>query len=170
MPDTLPDIIAPRLAVLFCGINPGLLAAATGHHFAGRGNRFWRVLHLAGFTPEELQPEDDARLLQYHCGITSVVPRATAGADDLTREDFLAAASAFTNKIEHYAPHVVAFLGKVAYAALSPQRHVAWGRQAQTIGGSRAWVLPNPSGRNLSFTLDHLVEAYRPLQRATHQH
>jgi len=68
--DALPDIIAGRLAVVFCGINPGMTAAAVGHHFAGRGNRFWRVIHLAGFTPEEILPENDRTILRHRCGLT----------------------------------------------------------------------------------------------------
>ena len=163
MAEPLPDIIAPRLAVLFCGINPGMLAAATGHHFAGRANRFWRVIHLAGFTPQEIQPENDRQILQYHCGLTSVVNRPTARADQLSSEDFKAAAAAFEQKIARYKPRYVAFLGKAAYSALSDQREIHWGLQAATIQGSAICVLPNPSGRNRAFTLDGLVEAYRQL-------
>ncbi|WP_445144088.1 G/U mismatch-specific DNA glycosylase [Dyella sp. Tek66A03] len=163
MVDPLPDIIAPRLAVLFCGINPGMLAAATGHHFAGRANRFWRVVHLAGFTPQEIQPENDRQILQYQCGLTSVVKQPTARADQLSPGDFKAAAAEFEQKIARYAPRFVAFLGKTAYAVLSGQREIAWGLQDATITGSAILVLPNPSGRNRAFTLDQLVEAYRQL-------
>jgi TDG/mug DNA glycosylase family protein len=169
VPDTLPDIIAPRLAVLFCGINPGMLAAATGHHFAGRANRFWRVLHLAGFTTEEIRPENDRQILQYHCGLTSVVERPTARADQLAAGDFAGAAAGFEKKIRRYAPRFVAFLGKAAYAALSGQREIAWGLQAATVDHSAIWVLPNPSGRNRAFALTDLVEAYRQLHLAVRQ-
>jgi TDG/mug DNA glycosylase family protein len=160
------DIIAPKLSVLFCGINPGLLAAATGHHFAGRANRFWRVVHLAGFTPEEIRPEDDQRILQYDFGLTTVVERPTAGADELLLEDFTSAATRFKQKIRRYSPRFVAFLGKMAYSGLSGQRRVAWGLQTATIEGSAIWVLPNPSGRNRAFTLNQLVDAYRQLHLA----
>lgn len=163
MSDALPDIIDPHLAVLFCGINPGMLAAATGHHFAGRANRFWRVIHLAGFTPEEIGPENDRLILQYHCGITSVVKRPTSGADQLSHEDFASSATEFEQKIRRYRPRFVAFLGKAGYAALAAQRDVDWGPQSTTIEGSTIWVLPNPSGRNRAFTFDHLVDAYRQL-------
>lgn len=169
MPDTLPDLIAPGLAVLFCGINPGMLAATTGHHFAGRANRFWRVLHLAGFTAEEIRPENDRQILHYHCGLTSVVERPTARADQLAADDFANAAAGFEQKIRHYAPRFVAFLGKAAYAALSGQREVTWGLQAATFDGSAIWVLPNPSGRNRAFALTDLVEAYRQLHLAARQ-
>jgi len=162
----LEDILAEHLAVIFCGINPGLTAAAQGHHFAGRGNRFWRTLHLAGFTPEEVRPENDRTILQHQCGLTAVVERPTARADQLSLHEFSAAAAAFEQKIVRYAPRFVAFLGKAAYGALSGQREVAWGLQPKTFGGASVWVLPNPSGRNLAFSLDQLVEAYRPLSLA----
>jgi TDG/mug DNA glycosylase family protein len=162
----LEDILAEHLAVIFCGINPGLTAAAQGHHFAGRGNRFWRTLHLAGFTPEEVRPENDRSILQHQCGLTAVVDRPTARADQLSLQEFSAAAAAFEEKISRYAPRFVAFLGKAAYGALSGQRDVAWGLQPKTFGGASVWVLPNPSGRNRAFSLEQLVEAYRPLYLA----
>ncbi|BBU32754.1 G/U mismatch-specific DNA glycosylase (plasmid) [Burkholderia sp. THE68] len=161
---TLADILAPSLSVVFCGINPGMLAAATGHHFAGRGNRFWRVVHLAGFTPELLRPEDDRAMLRYGCGLTTAVARATARADLLSRVEIEAAASAFERKIEQHAPRYIAFLGKMALSAMTGQREIAWGLQAQTFGGATAWVLPNPSGLNRAFSLDALVDAYRELR------
>jgi TDG/mug DNA glycosylase family protein len=160
----LEDILAERLAVVFCGINPGVMAAAQGHHFAGRGNRFWRTLHLAGFTPEQMRPEQDRTILQYQCGLTTVVERPTARADQLSQHEFIAAAAEFEGKIARHAPRFVAFLGKAAYAALSGQRDVAWGLQARTFGHASVWVLPNPSGRNRAFTLDQLVDAYRQLR------
>ncbi|RVD79493.1 G/U mismatch-specific DNA glycosylase [Pseudomonas koreensis] len=161
----LEDILVPGLLVVFCGINPGLLAASQGHHFAGRSNRFWRTLHLAGFTPHEVQAEDDRSLVQFGCGLTAVVERPTARADQLAVAEFAAAAMGFEQKITRYAPRYVAFLGKPAYAALSGQKVVAWGPQAKTFGGAQVWVLPNPSGRNRAFTLEQLVVAYRQLHR-----
>ena len=166
MTDELPDIIAEHLKVLFCGINPGMIAAATGYHFAGRNNRFWRALHLAGFTPEEISPQDDHAILRYGCGVTSVVKRPTARADELSPEEFVSAAAEFEQKIARYAPRFVAFLGKAAYSALSRQREIAWGLQPTRMEGAAIWVLPNPSGRNRAFTLDSLVEAYRQLYAA----
>ena len=163
MTDELPDIIAERLEVLFCGINPGLTAAATGHHFAGRSNRFWRVIHLAGFTPEEIRPEEDRTILKYGCGLTTVVRRPTARADQLSRKEFISSAVPFEQKIARYAPRVVAFLGKAAYSALSGQRDITWGLQPTRMEGAAIWVVPNPSGRNRAFALDRLVEAYLQL-------
>ncbi|CAB3749774.1 G/U mismatch-specific DNA glycosylase [Paraburkholderia humisilvae] len=162
----LPDILAPGLSVVFCGINPGMLAASTGRHFAGKGNRFWRVVHLAGFTPEQFRPEDDHALLQYGCGLTTAATRPTPRANDLSRVEIHAAAAEFERKIERYAPRYVAFLGKMALAAMSNTRDIQWGLQSAAFGGARAWVLPNPSGLNRGFSLDALVSAYRELYLA----
>jgi double-stranded uracil-DNA glycosylase len=165
MAGSLPDILAPGLSVVFCGLNPGLRAAAAGHHFAGRSNRFWRVLHLAGFTPTQIEPEDDASVLAFGLGLTVVVARPTAGADELGNDEYRAGGVALRRKIERYAPCNVAFMGKAAFAAIAKQREVAWGRQATTIAGATIWVLPNPSGRNLAFSLGALVEIYGRLRR-----
>lgn len=164
-PLPLPDILANRLAVVFCGINPALSAAAAGHHFIRRSNRFWRAIHLAGFTPEEILPENDRTLLRYGCGLTTVVTRPTARADQLSAHEFAAAAGKFERKIARYAPRFVAFLGKPAYCALSGSRQIAWGPQPARMGGAAVWVLPNPSGRNRAFSLDALVSAYGELCR-----
>ncbi len=166
MAEPLPDILARSLEVVFCGINPGLSAAATGHHFVGRSNRFWRVIHLAGFTPEEILPENDHTILRYRCGLTTVVERPTRRADELSTEEFRAAATQFEQKIAHHAPRFVAFLGKGAYCALSGRRDIAWGDQPTPFCGAVAWVLPNPSGRNRAFGLDRLVGAYVQLRDA----
>lgn len=166
MEGRLDDIAGKGLAVIFCGINPGLTAAAQGHHFAGRGNRFWRTLHQAGFTPAELCPEDDREILRHGCGLTAVVDRPTARADQLSHQEFSAAAADFERKIAGYAPRFVAFLGKAAYSALSGQREIAWGLQPARFGNAAVWVLPNPSGRNRAFSQEQLVAAYRQLHRA----
>jgi TDG/mug DNA glycosylase family protein len=123
-------------------------------------------LHLAGFTPIEVRPENDRSILQYQCGLTAVVERPTARADQLSQHEFIAAAGNFEQKIARYAPRCVAFLGKAAYSALSGQREVAWGLQARTFGNAAVWVLPNPSGRNRAFSQDQLVDAYRTLRLA----
>jgi len=163
---SLPDVLEAGLSVVFCGINPGLRAASTGHHFAGRGNRFWRVLHLAGFTPEQIRPEDGRTLLRYGCGLTAVVPRPTAQAADLSRSEIEQAGEAFRGKIAHYAPRHVVFLGKMALSAISGTRNIDWGLQAKPFGGAHSWVVPNPSGLNRAFDLDALVTAYREVRVA----
>ncbi len=162
----LPDVIATSLKVLFCGINPGMRSATVGLHFANRSNRFWRVLHLAGFTDRQLEPEEARLLLDRGYGITSAVARPTVSATDLTRADFLAARPAFERKIAKYRPSYLAFLGKPASSVLLNQRSVSWGLQATKFGGSDVWVLPNPSGLNFAFTIERLTEAYRELYEA----
>ncbi|HEY4108229.1 G/U mismatch-specific DNA glycosylase [Puia sp.] len=158
---TLEDIIKDDLRVLFCGINPGLKAFLDGHHFTGRGNRFWRALHLSGFTPHEIAPENDRTLLEYGCGLTTFVERPTAGADELTKNEFDASAGLFYRKIERFRPRHIVFLGKQAFQSLSGEKTIPWGLQALKISDIPVWVLPNPSGRNRGFTLEVLVLAYR---------
>ena len=144
----LPDILEPGLSVVFCGINPGMRSAVVGQHFANRTNRFWRVLHRAGFTPDEILPQHSARLLSYGCGLTSAVERPTVSASHLKRSDFLSARQSLEQKVLRYAPGHFAFLGKPAYAAMFNQRTLSWGRQPTPIGQTTVWVLPNPSGLN----------------------
>jgi len=162
-PLSLPDIITPGLSVLFSGINPGLHAATTGRHFAGRSNRFWQTLHLAGFTPERLRPEDDMRLLDYGCGLTTVVARPTVTAAEVSLAELRAGVRAFNLKVAQYRPRHVAFLSKVAYGAVLNCKDVQWGRQPTKLYGATIWVLPNPSGLNRRFRLEDLVRAYSEL-------
>ena len=165
----LPDILSIGLDVVFCGINPGMRSAAVGYHFANRTNRFWRVIHLAGFTSKELHPEQAPRLLDFGCGLTSAVERPTVCAGDLTRTDFIEARPRFERKIKRYRPRYVAFLGKPACSVFLNQRKLSWGRQSTSFGGATVWVLPNPSGLNCAFTLDMLTAAYNELYAATLQ-
>ena len=159
----LPDVISTSLNVVFCGINPGMRSAAVGLHFANRSNRFWRVLHLAGFTARQLEPEESRFLLDYSSGITSAVARPSVSATDLSRADYIAARPVFERKIAKYRPRYLAFLGKLACSVFLNQRDLPWGLQLTTFGGSAVWVLPNPSGLNCAFTIGMLTEAYREL-------
>jgi TDG/mug DNA glycosylase family protein len=160
----LPDLLTKDLDVVFCGINPALSAAQAGHHFSSRSNRFWRVLHLAGFTPHLIQPESDGTILQFGCGLTAAVERPTVRASELMNHEFHAAAKVLEEKLDHYRPRYLAFLGKPAFAAIFRQRRVAWGQQFIRLGGAEVWVLPNPSGLNRTFSLDALVSRYRDLR------
>jgi TDG/mug DNA glycosylase family protein len=162
----LPDVIGPGLAVVFCGINPGAHAAAAGHNFVGRGNRFWRAIHLAGFTPRQIPAEEDQTLLNYGCGLTTAIARPTRRADELSRQELAGASAALKRKIEFYAPRTIAFLGKAVYAAILAKPDIAWGAQLDRFGGAAVWILPNPSGLNRGFSLDRLVEAYGALHSA----
>jgi len=165
MPNSeLPDLLQAGLKVVFCGINPGLQAAAAGHHFLGRGNRFWPVLHLAGFTPHQIAPEDDSSALGFGIGLTAAVSRPTRRADQLRQEEFDGAE--LLRKLELYRPQCVAFLGKAAYLAITGRREADWGEQPERFGATRVWILPNPSGLNRSFSKKRLVEAYAELNRS----
>ena len=159
----LADVISTSLNVVFCGINPGMRSAAVGLHFANRSNRFWRALHLAGFTTRQLEPEEARLLLDHGCGITSAVARPTVSAADLSRADYIAARPVFERKIANYRPRYLAFLGKPACSVFFNQRDLSWGLQPTTLSGSAVWVLPNPSGLNRAFTIGKLTNAYREL-------
>jgi len=161
-----PDILARGLDVIFCGLNPALSAAVAGHNFSNRNNRFWPVLHLAGFTDVRLQPQDERRLLEYGCGITAIVRRPTNRAEEVSSEEFRQARLGFEAKMRHYAPRSIAFLGKRALSTMIGQPDLEWGQHAMGFAGTMAWVLPNPSGLNRSFSLDALVAAYSEFRTA----
>lgn len=160
------DVIAPGLRVLFCGINPGLYSGAVGHHFARPGNRFWKVLHRAGFTDRELSPSDDRKLLDVGIGITNLVNRTTAAAAELDPAELRRGASRLTRKVERYRPAFVAFAGMGAYRTAFRRPDAAVGRQPETLSGAVIWLLPNPSGAQAAYQLDDLVRAFRALRRA----
>lgn len=162
-PPILSDLLAKDLAVVFCGINPAMSAAKSGHHFSNRNNRFWRVLYLAGFTPHLMDAAEDHTILQYGCGLTAAVQRPTVKASELSSHEFHSSVGELKRKMKKYRPRCLAFLGKPAYAAIFRQRSVSWGRQSQSLEGAAIWVLPNPSGLNRAFSLDALVVAYREL-------
>ena len=162
----VPDIIAPNLRVLFCGINPGLYSGATGHHFARPGNRFWPTLHQAGFTPRLLVPSEERELLDFGYGITNLVARATATADELSPQELIAGQRRLKSKVKRYQPQVVAVLGISAYRTAFGQKAAALGLQSQKLTNTIIWVLPNPSGLNAHYQLADLVEHFRVLRQA----
>ena len=163
---TIPDVIAPGLAVLFSGINPGLYSAATGRHFARPGNRFWPALHRSGFTPRQLRPDEQEELLGYGLGITNVAARATARAEELTPAELVAGADLLTAKVDRFRPAWLAVVGVTAYRTAFRRPKALFGPQPETIGATRVWVLPNPSGLNAHYTPDSLAAAFARL-RAT---
>ncbi|WP_437630141.1 G/U mismatch-specific DNA glycosylase [Sorangium sp. So ce854] len=163
---TVPDVIAPDLRVLFCGINPGLYTAAVGHHFARPGNRFWPTLHAGGFTDRVLSPFEERELLTLGYGITNVVDRATASADELSPEELAAGGLKLAAKVRQYRPRFLAVLGIGAYRSAFGRPRAATGPQAEAIGATRIWVLPNPSGLNASYQPQRLAEMFRALRDA----
>jgi double-stranded uracil-DNA glycosylase len=162
----VPDVIAPDLRVLFCGINPGLYSGAVGHHFARPGNRFWKVLHRAGFTEHELSPFDDRKLLDVGIGITNLVGRTTASAAELDPAELRDGARRLARKVRRYRPALVAFAGMDAYRLAFQRPRAGPGRQPEMLGGSTVWLLPNPSGAQAAYQLDDLVRLFRSLRRA----
>jgi len=158
--------MAPGLEVLFCGINPGLYSAATGHHFARPGNRFWPALHAAGFTPRLLHPSEQRSLLDAGYGLTNLVARATAGAAELAPAEFVAGRKRLARKLRRYQPRMVAFLGMDAYRHAFGAPKASLGEQAQHFEGARVWLLPSPSGLNANYQLGALVNLLRQLRDA----
>jgi TDG/mug DNA glycosylase family protein len=163
---TIPDVICPDLRVLFVGINPGLYSAATGRHFARPGNRFWPALHLSGFTPRRFHPSEQADLLSLGLGITNLVDRGTARADELTRAELVAGGAALVSKVERFRPRVVAIVGVTAYRTAFGQPGAVVGPAPLPLGRARGWILPNPSGLNAHFQLDRLAAEFRALHDA----
>ena len=160
------DILARGLDVIFCGINPAVSAAVDGHNFSNRNNRFWPVLHLAGFTGVRLLPGQERQLLEYGCGISAVVQRPTQRAAEVSSLEFRRARAGFEARMRRYAPRAIAFLGKRAVCAMLQEPDVEWGRLPTPFAGTMAWILPNPSGLNRAFSLAALVAAYTELRSA----
>ncbi len=163
---TVPDVIAPRLKVLFVGINPSLYSAAVRHHFARPGNRFWPVLHAAGFSERLLSPFEERELLKCGYGITNVVRHATAAAAEISSAELAAGGRRLLARVRRYRPRIVAVLGVGAYRAAFACPKAVLGKQKDRFGGAIAWVLPNPSGLNANYQLNDLTRLYRQLRTA----
>lgn len=163
---TVPDIIAPNLKVLFCGINASLYSAVVGHHFARPGNRFWKALHGAGFTDRLLSPFEDHKLLTYGYGVTNIVDRATARADELASSELLASREALERKAQQFKPEWLAILGISAYRIAFQHKKATLGPQDLTLGDTKIWVLPNPSGLNAHYQIAALQRVYGELFEA----
>lgn len=153
----VPDLVAPNLTVLFCGINPGLYTAAIGHHFGRPGNRFWPALHGAGFTPRLFKPWEERELLPLGYGITNMVERTTAAASELSPDEYVQGGQRLRRIVQQYQPRVVAFLGIGAYRSAFARPKAQLGLQADTLEGSALWALPSPSGLNANHQLKDLV-------------
>lgn len=167
----VPDLVAKDLIVLFAGINPGLYTAAIGRHFGRPGNRFWPALHDSGFTPRLFSPFESSLLLDLGFGITNVVPRATARADELTDDELRAGGKRLAAKVRRLRPTVVAFVGIGPYRLVSGNKAARVGLQEELFGGSHAWVLPNPSGLNAHYQPAALAKLFGELRRwAVAQH
>jgi double-stranded uracil-DNA glycosylase len=160
----IPDLIAKNLIVLFAGINPGLYTAAIGRHFGRPGNRFWPALYGGGFTPRLFSPFESSLLLELNFGITNVVERATARADELTDDEIRAGARRLQAKVRRWRPTVVAFVGLGPYRVISGRKGAVVGLQEEFFGESHAWVLPNPSGLNSHYLPAALARLFGELR------
>jgi len=165
----IPDVAAPGLRVLFAGINPGLYSAWSGHHFARPGNRFWPALHRSGFTPRLVRPAEQDELLDWGLGITNVVARASARADELTRAETQHGGEVLRDKVRVLAPRWLAVLGVTAYRTAFGEPGAAVGPQELTLGRTRVWVLPNPSGLNAHYSAQALADEFARLHDAAAQ-
>jgi len=159
--NTVPDVIAPGLQILFTGINPGLYSAWARHHFARPGNRFWPALHAGGFTPRLLHPSEERELLELGYGLTNLVDRATLGSGDLSRAELQTGGRILEKKVKRFRPRAVAILGVSAYRLAFEHPTATVGLQAEKIAGALVWVLPNPSGLNAHFTPKVLARVFR---------
>ena len=173
----LADRISPHVRVLLVGINPGVMSASTGHHFAGPTNRFWRLLYESGLVPEPVTYEDDVRLPEWGIGMTNLIARPSRGIDALKPEEYVEGWHIVEQKIGRYRPEIVAFVGVTMYRALwkvlaapNPTSgggpDIRPGFQKVSVHGARVFVLPNPSGRNAHFAYSEMLAAFRSLRRA----
>lgn len=165
----VPDLIASDLKVLFCGINPSLYSAAVGHHFARPGNRFWPTLHAASFTDRRLDPSEEAELLCRGIGITNLVSRATASADDLTADEIIRGGKRLIRKVRRFRPRVLAILGVSAFRIAWRRPDAVLGWQSEGLGDTLLWVLPNPSGLNAHYQLNSLTRLFGELRRVAEE-
>lgn len=173
---TLPDFIQPGVKILFVGINPGLRSTLVGHHFAGYSNRFWKLLSDSRLVPTPLTYHDDWRIPEWGFGITNIVERPTAGVNELTARDYQLGQQRLLAKIRRYDPEVVALLGMTIYSLLFPKNNASdsstkgksnkchIGFQPQTLGNTRVFLLPNPSGRNAHYSYQEMLQAFMELK------
>jgi double-stranded uracil-DNA glycosylase len=167
MPLAVPDLVGPDLRLLFCGINPGTLSGQLGLHFARAGNRFWKLLHAAGFTDAVLLPSEQHILPSSGIGITNLVERATAGAGDLQDTELGDGARCLEAKVMTLRPRFVAVLGLQAYRSAFERPKATIGRQPEEMAGAQLWLLPNPSGLQARYQMPEMTTFFRALYLAT---
>lgn len=162
----LPDVIAPGLSVLFCGINPGLYSAAVGHHFARPGNRFWPALYAGGFTDRLFSPGEGKSLLELGYGLTNIAGRATAAASELSAAELVAGLGTLEEKVRRYKPRWLAILGIGAFRTAFNRPQAVLGLQEPGLAGTSVWLLPSPSGLNAHHQPAQLAAAFSELRQA----
>jgi double-stranded uracil-DNA glycosylase len=162
----IPDVLAPGLRVLFCGINPGRVSAAAQAHFANPRNDFWRLLHAARFTPRLLEPSDQFELLTYGIGVTNAAARTTPGSGDLRKADFAGAADRLGRVAEELKPAWIGFVGKEAYRGAFGERP-EFGAQERRLGETQLFVLPSTSPANAAVPWGERLRWFEVLSRAS---
>jgi TDG/mug DNA glycosylase family protein len=167
---TIPDVLADEADVLFCGINPGLWSGWSGTHFARPGNRFWPALYRSGFTPRQLDPAEQDLLPSYGLGITNLVDRASARADELTPDELVDGGARLVAKVAARRPRWLAVVGVGAYRVAFAAKGAKVGPQPDRLGETRLWVLPNPSGLNAHYDLPELAAEFERLRTAVASH
>jgi TDG/mug DNA glycosylase family protein len=160
----VPDVLAPGLRILFCGINPGFRSAAAGAHFANPRNDFWRLLHDARLTSRLLAPEEQHTMLELGYGLTNAAYRTTRGSSDLRRSDFAGSAERLERIARELGPHVIAFVGKAAYEGAFRERP-SLGLQERRLGDTRLFVLPSTSPANAAVPYDERLRWFNELAR-----
>ena len=168
----LTDHIRPGVRILFVGINPGLRSAATGHHFAGYSNRFWKLLFESKLVPDPLMYRDDWRLPDWGLGLTNIIQRPSTGSNVLKLREYLAGRKRLITTVKRYRPHTVALLGITIYRTLFPEYRtgrVSLGLQPKSLADRPVFVLPNPSGRNAHYSYRTMLTAFRTLRNATNK-
>ena len=163
MSSAVPDVLAPGVRVVFCGINPGRVSAAAGAPFANPRNDFWRLLHAAGFTPRLLEPQEAAELLRYGVGLTNAARRTTRGSGDLRKADFAGAAERLEEIARTLAPEAIGFVGKIAYTGPFGGR-VEHGLQERRLDETALFVLPSTSPANAAVPWDERLRWFRALR------
>jgi double-stranded uracil-DNA glycosylase len=165
----IPDHIRHRLQILFVGFNPSLVSGETGHHYANRNNRFWTILYRAKLTPRKYKPEEDGELVHLGYGLTNIVSRPTQGAADITEEEYRRGRLLLKEKIEHYRPRIVCFVGKGVYQQYSGKKQASWGLQAESVtAGVQEFVAPSSSGL-VRMKVDDIVSIYASLKALLHE-
>ena len=159
----VPDVLAPGLRVVFCGINPGFRSAAAAAHFANPRNDFWRLLADADLTPRLLVPEEQWEMLDLGFGLTNAAYRTTKGSGDLRRGDFAGSAERFERLVEGLRPEIIAFVGKAAYEGVFRERP-EHGLQKRRLGATRLFVLPSTSPANASVPWSERLRWFRELR------
>lgn len=151
------DVVVDRPSILFVGINPGETSGKVGHHFAGPGNPFWKLLHAAGLTPVVLRADEDQRLAEFGYALTNICSRTTKTAAELSRDELAKGAAQLRKKVRAMQPRVVALVGVTLYPIVVPRERGAPkavpgpGAKPELVEGAPLFVVPNPSGLNASF-------------------